>query len=302
MCTRSHIRIVTPVTVAGSNLQRPLWIMPKSFVKAHTPMPILNWLSGRKRRVYVLGVSKSGTTSIARMFSSVCRADHEPHRPATVSDLHSHFVGKMSDEQLGNQYRARDRQFLLDLESNCFLAYRPDLLYSAFPGAKYIVTIRHPIEWLDSIIDNNINFPRIKTVTMTKWHDVLFSTDHEPKSRHDNVLLDRGLYSVNTYLSYWSQTYERCLRSLASAQRLLVGTTQISLRVKEIGDFVGLDLSNLQTEGSHKNKTSQKHNILDQLDANYVDESLERYCEPLISEFDLASLWTTDCRDFAPNS
>lgn len=259
-------------------------------------MPILDWLSGRKHRVYALGVPKSGTTSIAGMFSGVCRAGHEPKRPATVRDMHSHFIGKISDEELCSQYVARDRQLLLDLESNCFLAYRPDLLYSVFPDAKYIVTIRNPIEWLDSIIDNNINFPRTKTVTMTKWHDVMFGTSHESQSKNDSVLLDQRLYPVNSYLSYWRRTYERCLRSLSTAQHLLVGTCEITRHVKEIGDFVGLDLGSIENNWSHKNQTSNKHSILEQLDTNCVNESLERYCWPLISEFDLASLWSRDFR------
>ena len=265
--------------------------MLKTLIKSYLPLPILDRAVGRKHRIFALGPPKSGTTSIAGIFSGHCRVDHEPHRPETVHGMFNHFNGLASDEDLQEKYRARDRQLLLDVESNCFLAYRPDLLRSTFPNAQFIVTVRHPLQWLDSILDNNINFPRDKTPTMRKWHSVLFHTNNTSRSSHCNFLIEKGLYPVDCYLAYWARTYDRCIRSLSGAQRLLIGTNRISTSTEDIGNFVGMDLTKADTNTSHKNKTTAKHGILKQLDASYVKDSLQEYCQPVISEFGLTELW-----------
>jgi hypothetical protein len=272
--------------------------MPRTFIKSYAPLPLLEWAVGRRRRVFALGTPKSGTTSIAGMFASQCRAAHEPHRPATVAAMHDHFVGKISDGQMREKYRERDKQLLLDIESNCFLAYRPDLLHSVFPDAKYLVIIRHPVQWLDSILDNNINFPRTKTATMTQWHNVLFSTRNESTSKQDDLLIERGLYPVDCYLAYWARTYERCLHSLRNARVLVVGTCQITRRMQEIGDFVGLDLSSVNPRNSHRNTTLVKHNVLAEFDKEFIENSVNKNCGALISQYDLESLWKERGKQF----
>jgi hypothetical protein len=266
--------------------------MPKQTFKSIVPLPVLERLAGRTRRVYALGTPKSGTTSVAGIFSGLCRTDHEPHRPATVKSMHDHFEGNIGDAQLQQSYRARDKQLTLDLESNCFLAYRPDLLYSTFPDAKFIILIRDPLTWLDSIFDNNINFPREKTPTMVKWHSVLFQDRDTSLSTNDERLIEMGLYPVNCYLDYWVRTYDRCLRSLGDSRYLRIGTNQISRRTEEIGEFIGIDISKIERNNAHKNRTAQKHSVLQKLDAEQIEDSLSKVCKPLIREFGLAELWT----------
>ena len=266
--------------------------MLKQALKSIAPLPVLERLTGRTRRVYALGTPKSGTTSVARMFKGLCRTDHEPHRPATVKGMHDHFVGEICDAELQQSYRARDKQLTLDLESNCFLAYRPDLLYSTFPNAKFVILIRDPLTWLDSILDNNINFSRKKTPTMAKWHSVLFQDRETSLSANDELLIEMGLYPVNCYLDYWVRTNDRCLRSLGDSPQLCIGTNQISRRAEEIGDFIGIDVSKLERNNTHMNRTAEKHNVLQKLDAERIEESLSKICNPLIRDFGLAELWT----------
>jgi len=117
------------------------------------PLPLLDLVAGRKGRVFALGPPKSGTTSIASIFRDYCRADHEAHRPQTVAEMYRHFTGQLSDDDLMATYRARDKQLVLDVESNCFLTYRPDLLAATFPDSRFIIAVREPRAWLTSIVD-----------------------------------------------------------------------------------------------------------------------------------------------------
>jgi len=266
--------------------------MLKKSIKSIAPLPLLEKVMGRSRQVFALGTPKSGTTSIAGMFAERCRVDHEPHRPTTVNTMHQHYLGELTDDELKDSYRARDKQLLLDLESNCFMAYRPDLLLETFPDAKFIVTVREPLAWLNSILDNNLNFPKQNTATMTQWHEVLFQEHRFAESRHEPALAERGLYPLDAYLSYWSRTYSACLRSLANAQLLVIGTNQISDNTDGIGEFVGVSLSNVPSKRTHKNQTSEKHGILQMLDGEHVAESIDKNCQAVVSEYGLAELWS----------
>jgi len=264
----------------------------KTIAKQVLPSALLNSLYGRETRVYALGVPKSGTTSIAGIFREHCRTEHEAHRPRTVGEMHAHYTGEITDDELIKLYRARDRRLLVDVESNCFLAYRPDLLLNAFPDAKFIVTIREPLAWLDSILDNNINFPRTKTAAMTQWHSVFFQASKSADDVGDKPLLDRDLHRLDSYLSYWARTYDACLKSLPEDQRLVIGTNQITDRMVELGDFVGFDLRGAKRESSRKNVTAEKHGILDELDADYVRERMAELCQPVIEKYSLDGLWS----------
>ena len=265
--------------------------MLKYALKSVMPLSALNALVGRKQRSFALGPPKSGTTSIARMFENSCRTGHEELRPETVDAMYQHFLGKISDNDLCHSYTARDKQLLLDLESNCFLAYRPDLLLSCFPTSQFLITVRQPMSWLDSILDNNVNFPGNKTPTMTQWHEVMFSYSAESVQPEDKPLIDRGLYPLATYLNYWASTYEKCLDSIPKSQRLVVGTNKISQQRENIAAFMGIEIKNSAAAPSHANKTTDKHELRNLLDPEYVQQTISTCCDDLIRRYKLDPLW-----------
>lgn len=263
----------------------------KSVLKSIAPISLLNLVAGRKSRVFALGPPKSGTTSIASIFRDYCRADHEAHRPRTVAEMHGHFTGQLSDDELKASYRARDRQLVLDAESNCFLAYRPDLLAETFPDSRFIIAIREPRSWLTSIVDNNINFRRDKNEVLTQWHEVFFGEARQEGTAHDAPLVSNGLYPVATYLKYWTSTYDKCLRLVPEELRMVVGTGQISGRADEMLEFAGYAPKKPGVAASHKNRTRARHGVLGDVDEAHIDAMVRDYCAELIDRYELASHW-----------
>lgn len=263
----------------------------RSALKSIAPLSLLERLSGRQHRVFALGPPKSGTTSIASIFRDYCRADHEAHRPRTVAEMHGHFTGELSDADLQDSYRARDKQLVLSVESNCFLTYRPDLLAQTFPGSRYIIAVREPRSWLGSIVDNNINFRRDKNDVLAQWHRVFFGAPQQPGTPHDAVLLANGLYPVSTYLKYWTATYEKCLQLLPEELTMLVGTGQITHKAKDMIEFAGFTPNENAVDGSHENKTRARHKVLEDVDQVHIDAMVDEHCSGFIEEYRLAELW-----------
>jgi len=263
----------------------------RSLLKSIAPLPLLELVAGRKGRVFALGPPKSGTTSIASIFRDYCRADHEAHRPRTVAEMYGHFTGELSDADLMATYRARDKQLVLDVESNCFLTYRPDLLTKTFPDSQFIIAVREPRAWLTSIVDNNINFPRDKNDVLTQWHRVFFGEPGQQGMAGDEPLVGHGLYPVATYLEYWTTTYDKCLRLVPEDQRMVVGTGQITARTSEMLEFAGYSPKPADVAASHKNRTKAKHDVLGSVDEVHIDAMLEKHCAAFIERFGLAQLW-----------
>ncbi len=263
----------------------------RSLLKSIAPLPLLDLVAGRKGRVFALGPPKSGTTSIASVFSDYCRADHEAHRPRTVAEMYGHFTGELSDADLMATYRARDKQLVLDVESNCFLAYRPDLLTRTFPDSQFIIAVREPRAWLTSIVDNNINFPRDKNEVLTQWHRVFFGEPGQQGTAADEPLVAHGLYPVATYLRYWTTTYDKCLRLVPEDRRMIIGTGQITARTPEMLEFAGYSPKSADVAASHKNRTKAKHDVLGGVDERHIDAMLEEHCAAFIERCGLRQLW-----------
>lgn len=263
----------------------------RSLLKSITPLRLLNLMAGRRGRVFALGPPKSGTTSIASIFRDYCRADHEAHRPRTVAEMYGHFTGQLSDADLMASYRARDKQLVLDVESNCFLAYRPDLLSKTFPDSRFIIAVREPRAWLTSIVDNNINFPRDKNEVLTQWHRVFFGEPRQQGTTHDEPLVASGLYPVATYLKYWTSTYEKCFGLVPENQRIVVGTGQISERAAEMLEFAGFSPQTAVLSASHRNRTKARHDVLGAVGETHIDNMVSEHCGALVDRYNLSQLW-----------
>lgn len=247
-------------------------------LKAMAPAALLQWAYPRTMRAFCIGTPKSGTTSIAGIFNVNFRADHEPHEREFIAKMREHFRGEVSDDQYVRWLQIRDKRFWLDMEANCFLGHRPDLLRRAFPEAKFLLTVRHPERWLDSVFDNNLNYPATLGPGEAGWHEVLLRPADFSYSAGDEPLRSVGLYPLAAYLTYWSRSNAEALDTSPTEDVLVVETEQIDGRRAQIADFLGIPLESIAQDHGRHNVTTQKHGALATLDPDYVEESIASLC------------------------
>lgn len=253
----------------------------KTGVKYAIPGLVRQQFQPRKIHAFCLGTPKSGTTSLAGMFRANYRADHEPERASIVDVMYAHYSGQLSDEGLCLYLKKRDKRLWLEIESNCFLGYRPDLLYRVYPQAHYILTVREPESWLGSIFDNNINFPRTDSHTVRRWHDVFFEPQKFSYGPHDQVLREQNLYPLDAYINYWINANRSACEAIPGEQLLILGTRQIKKNVDSIAKFLGVASDSIRVGESHLHKTRRKHSVLELLDPAYIKDRLESVCGEL---------------------
>lgn len=258
-----------------------------AFAKRLIPEAILQRVLPRGFQAMSIGTPKSGTTSVARLFHPGFRSDHEPERRPFVTEMQRHFRGAIDDDEWIRFLRRRDRELWLELESNCFLGYRPDLVLQAFPQARFVLTVREPRSWLRSMIDNHIDYPPRAGTGMRLWHDVFFRPEEQSFTPGESALRDHDLYPARTYLTYWVAHNQSVLEAVPADRLLILGTREITPRASELARFLGIEASRLNLEKSHANTTPIRHGVFDTLDPGWIEAQVEELCRDLIVRWKL---------------
>lgn len=259
----------------------------KDQLKYVLPNQVRNAIHSRKIHAFCIGTPKSGTTSIAGLFDRNYRASHEPERVDLIHIINKHHLGQLSDDDYVKWLIKRDKRVWLDLESNCFLGYKPDLLYKAYPNSQYILSVRNPLSWLDSMINHTINYPPKSELVIKYWHSIFFKPEKYPFTEFDSALEKHEVYSIEAYLNYWANAVESVLKFIPKEQLLIVKTNEFLDKTADIANFLNIDKNSFDVKSGHLNKAPAKFNLLELVDKNYLDKMIEEKCGHLIKKLAL---------------
>jgi len=244
------------------------------------------WPIMRPRRIHLYGVGapKTGTTSVARLFSENYRSAHEADVVQTTHLLQKRTNGSIGHQQLIRAIRWLDRRRRLECESAYYLAHFCDVLVEEFPRARFILTVREPRSWLRSIIDQCINNPRAELANsdnMSYWltlRDLCFAPPPKEYAPQEMALAQYNLHTLDGYLSYWASHNKRVLEAVPNNRLLIIRTCDLSDSVDRIATFAGIPTSTLHSEESHSHETSRKHGLLNEIDESYLRGKIDKHC------------------------
>ncbi|WP_434362052.1 sulfotransferase [Parasalinivibrio latis] len=240
-------------------------------------------LRPRKVQGYCLGAAKTGTTSLSHMMTPHLRAAHEPETPSTTLLVMDYLEGKISDSACINAIRKRDRQLNLEFESSHPLGYLASQLVALYPHAKFIITVRDPDSWLASRISFHANR---QPTEWQPYRDFIWQRHHQGFSKHELTLEQHSLYSLDAYLAQYSEQYRILFESIPPSQQLVIRTEDISHKLAEISQFLGLKEA---LQPIHTNQMTKADSILSRLDPNFVSDKLQQHCGWLMDAY-----WKTD--------
>jgi hypothetical protein len=187
----------------------------------------------------------------------------------------------------------RDEKLQPEMDSSHFYVYVTDLLVAIHPRAKFILTIREPISWLRSFVNDTYGFDNGDSNSVWNvYRDLRMRTDR-PHPPEESVLKDAGLYSLRGYFSYWQGHITRVIAQVPYERLLVISTSEITNRVQAIADFAGVPLSSLRIELAHSHPTRRQLKFVDALDPAYLAQTCIDVCSgPLEQWFpqDLARL------------
>jgi hypothetical protein len=164
-------------------------------------------------KAYCVGMAKTGTTTIHAIFSSSCyRSAHEPEGRFIIPKIFDFAKGKIDQTQLTRYVKHRDRRLGLEMDSSNINYYLIDILVREFSEAKFILTIRDCYSWLDSQIEQHMRVLGKDWYTQP-WIDLQdFRFKSSKKhAKEEKILADKGLYTIDGYLSYWKKHNSKVL-------------------------------------------------------------------------------------------
>ena len=242
------------------------------------PNTVRQKLHPRKIQAFCVGIPKTGTTSVAGMFKQRYRANHEPEYTIMVDKMYQHYHHRLTDYKFCRFLKKHDKRVWLDINSSCFLGYRPDLLYRAFPNAKYILTVREPLSWLKSMFNSNIKYPASIRL-FARWHEVFFEPHKFSYTRYEAILKEHNLYPLDSFLKYWVSANSSIKQAIPDNQLLILNTRQLKDSTHSLADFLTIDNDSINAQTTHQNKTEKKYDIVNMIDANFLQDRIYTLCD-----------------------
>jgi hypothetical protein len=237
----------------------------------------------RKCRLYCVGAAKTGTHSIDSMFDRTVRSAHEPDRTEIIGKIIDILEGRINKSEIVSYIRERDARLCLDVDSSQLNFFLLDYLLEEFPASLYLLTIRDCYSWLDSFINDSLR--RSTNEHWIKLRQYRFQANEFSHPPEEQPLKERGLYTLDGYLSYWASHNSRVLSSVPEDRLMVVKTNEITKRASEIADFAGLPRTSIKLEQSHSFRNPTKFNVLKEIQETYLEKKVEKHCGVLMKRF-----------------
>jgi hypothetical protein len=187
-------------------------------------------------RVFGIGAAKTGTHTLAEMFAPIVRAAHERDAQALIRMVL--FRERFGSAPFLRPYLLfRDRRRKLRVDVSQVNIYLIKELLSLFPDSRWVMTVRPPLAWLRSILDDSLR----RDVSPTWMAFRRYRFGRAPASREDEALLAKDLFPLAGYLDYWAEAVRLPRSRIPADQLFTVETTRLSAEAARIAAFCGIE-------------------------------------------------------------
>lgn len=237
--------------------------------------------SGRRLRLYGVGGAKTGTHSLAAMFAAHYRSAHEPRAAQVVAMQGRQLRGELDRAGLDDWLLARDRHLGLEVDVSCLNHWFAADLARLFPDARFVLTLREPFGWLDSLYSQALS-PSGEPF----WREArrqAFGPIPARYPREEAWLADRGLHPIGACVAYWSRRNLAMLDGLPAGRLFVLRTRELRERAGELAEFCRIPVATLSVEHSHEFKGSGRVRLSEVLDPDYLRREVLAAGRPLLA-------------------
>jgi|GEM_PF-2066346 hypothetical protein len=264
------------------NPYAPDWLSERTFwqgteAAAECSLPVtapLRSSSDRRCHIIGVGIAKSGTRSLAGLFSRY----HSAHEFDAVGTIQRATKNMTVDDE--SWLRDRDeRAGFLECDSSQLHHWHLAALVHTFPTARFVLTIRDPRAWLDSLFNHRL----ARGMSPVWWpiEELRFGPPCADISGPERLLAEMGRPSLAGALSFWAEHHQRVLDVVPPARLLVVRVERLGDEVQRIARFAGVAAETLTPEIAHQNTARARFHLLDRLPAAHLESSLHKYCGAL---------------------
>jgi len=256
----------------------------KRFVKWSPLWPILR---PRRFQAYCVGPAKSGTVSVSGLFSRHFRSGHEVAFRQVVEMAVQRYEGGLTKAEAMRQLRKRDREFRLEMDSFNQLSVFAEELVEMFPQALFVLTVREPQAWLNSIINQHLRVDVSHRGPERRLRQLFFGTQGGTYSQGEEELERLGLFSLDGYLGAWSNHYERILERVPRERLLVVRTEALSTSRGRLAHFLSIPPEMIDNKRSHLHRCPQDHGVVSRIPQNLLEARVDELCGDVSSRLNV---------------
>jgi hypothetical protein len=183
--------------------------------------------------------------------------------------------------------RWRDRELYLEMESSHLAAAFVESLVELFPTSRFILTVREPRSWLNSMLTQQLNgreqwarqtAPGPRAEFFPALHRHLLGGEQHRRWPGEEVLEEHALYPLDAYLAWWADHNRGVLQAVPRERLLVLPTSSISRETSLIAEFVGVPVASLSRRGEHSNRAPKKHQLVDRIDPSLLADRIAHQC------------------------
>jgi hypothetical protein len=237
----------------------------------------------RRVQVYGIGIGKSGTHSIAKMFSHRVRARHEPQAPLLIDKIMQWQRGQLSEQDMAAWLRERDRKLALEVDSSGLNAHIVNLLVREFPEARFVLSIRDCYSWTNSRMNGDLTMGR--SGYWFEWVKFVYGQAPFVHTPGEQAFKERGLYPLESHFWSWATRNARMLATVPPDRLFVVRTDRIREHAHDLADFIGLPRRFVRLHRTHEFRSTRKQSLLREFDRDFIERKVEQHCRPLMQRF-----------------
>ncbi len=253
--------------------------------------------AGPAVKAFCVGQAKSGTASVAGLLATHHRAAHEPERAQVLDLILREARGELDQVAVRTYLVERNRRLNLEYDIAWANQFISGHLPAVFPHARFIVLVRDPFTWLQSII-GHLSSRRIPP-DVRSFLDWWFKPERYPHTRDDHALEACGFYSLAAFLNAWNRHVDSCARALPPQRRLVLGTHELNHSYPKLAEFLQIPLESLDGQRGHSNRSTWSGRLSSLVDGPYLDgmvgevcgDNMARYFPEVSGIEDVSRLW-----------
>lgn len=227
-------------------------------------------------KAFCVGQAKSGTASLAALLAASHRAAHEPERDQTLTMILRESRGEVSEDAFRAYLLARDKRLNLDYDVAWANQFFIGHLLRVFSDAKFLILVRDPYTWLQSICGHLVS--RDVPPDVRAFLDWWFRPDLYPHTVHDRGLRELGLYSIAAYLNAWSRHVIACTEWIPPSRGLILRTHELGRSHHQLARFLQIPADSLNVRDGHLNRGTWRDRIESLVDRSYLTETVRSIC------------------------
>ena len=233
-------------------------------------------------RLIGIGMGKTGTHALASLFAPV-RAAHEAEAARAIDLILAYEAGTADWRDMRRFVLDRDQRLGLTVDVSNLNLFFVDVWLAVAPDTRFVLTVREPRSWLDSILNHYLCRP--PTDAWRAFAARRFGHDDAPHPAEEQVLADAGLHPLDGYLSYWRTHMEKALGTVPAERLLVVPFDRIATEAARIATFAGLSAADIDPSRINEYRNPAKRPILDQIPSSHVESCIRRWCGPFMGMF-----------------